>query len=146
MSLKNELEEEILLAEMMSIDIDKIYKKYAKSALEAEQKRVEKIKTEKYNGCSTFEELQNLYAYGEITLYEFDAGRDFLKLRDERMEQLSLVEKHRKNLKELRDKWKGTVKELQEELNEINGVIKDKRTYVEKLEAEERSERYSLLN
>lgn len=144
-NLKRDTEQEIELAKMMVTDIDKVYKKYAKAALKALEERAERIKNEKYRGCETVEELQNLYGYDEITLAEYDEGKDFIAAREERKKQLSLIERHRKNLKDLRDRWKGTVQELQDELNELNGVIKDNRTYVEKLEAEERAERYALL-
>jgi hypothetical protein len=145
MALKQDLEREIELATMMAEDIDKIYKKYAKAALEAEQKRNEKIMAEDYKGCSTEEELQQLYGYDEISIDEYDAGREFFIARKVRMSQLSLVAEHRKNLKEIRDRWTGTAKELQDELDEINGVEKDTRTFVEKLEAQERAERIKNL-
>ena len=144
---KNDIEQEIQLAEMMASDIDKIYKKYAKAALQAEQERIEKVRLEKYKDCSTAQELQELYGWGEITAAEYEAGRVFLEEREKRMKQLSLVEKHRANLKEIRDRWKGTVKELQEELDELNGVEKVKpMNAFEKLEAEQRKERYEAIN
>ena len=137
-NLKKEIEQDIELAKMMAIDIDKVYKKYAKAALKASEERIEKIKDQKYHGCSTREELQNLYGYDEITLAEFDEGIDFLESREERKRQLSLIETHRKNLKDIRDSWKGTVRELQDELDAMNGITKDNRSFIEKLEAEER--------
>lgn len=145
MNLKQAIEQDIILAKMMADDLNKVFKKYAKAALKASEERNEKIKNEKYHGCTSFEELQNLFGYGEITSDEFEEGQDFLQSREERKEQLSLVEQHRINLRYLRDKYKGTVKELQDELDEINGVVKDNRTYVEKLEAEEQMERYASL-
>ena len=137
--------QEIELAQMMATDIDKVYKKYTKSALQAQQERIDKIATEKYHGCTTPEELQSLYTYDEITLEEYDAGRDFFAEQETRKKQLSLVEQHRANLKELRDRWKGTAKELKDELDEMSGKQKDTRTYVEKLEAEERAERFANM-
>lgn len=145
MSLKHEIEQDIELAKMMVADIDKLYKKYAKSALQAERERKEKIRNEKYLCCANVEELKELYGYGEITIEEYDAGRDFFEAQEKRSKQLSLVERHRKNLRELRDKWKGTVNEFQQELDELNGVQKDTRTYIEKLEYEERKERYASM-
>jgi hypothetical protein len=145
MGLKKDIEREIELAKMMAEDIDKVYKKYAKAALEAEQKKNEKIMQEQYKGCSSEAELQQIYGYGEITIDEYDAGRDFFVARDVRKSQMTLVAEHRKNLKDMRDKFKGTVNELQEELDEISGVKKDTRTYLEKLEAKERAERVKNL-
>jgi len=136
------IEQEIELAKMMAADIDKVYKRYAKAALKAAQERTEKIRLEKYHGCVDVEELQNLYAYAEITLEEYDTGRDFFEEQQIRAKRLSLIEKHRQNLKGIRDRWKGTINELQQELDELNGVQKDTRTFVEKLEAQERAERY----
>jgi len=133
------IEQEIELAKMMAADIDKVYKKYAKAALKAAQERTEKIRLEKYHGCVDVEELQNLYAYAEITLEEYDTGRDFFEEQQIRAKRLSLIEKHRQNLKDIRDRWKGTINELQQELDELNGVQKDTRTFVEKLEAQERT-------
>ena len=143
--IKREIEQDIELAKMMTDDMDKVYKKYAKAALKASEERLEKICNEKYHGCVSADELQNLYAYDEITLEEYDKGRDFFIEREKRKKQLSIVELHRSNLKDLRDRWKGTVKELQDELDNLNGVVKDKRSYVEKLESEERAERYAVL-
>ncbi|MGE4213176.1 MAG: hypothetical protein AB7E42_00160 [Anaerotignaceae bacterium] len=146
MTAKQDIEQGIELAKMMATDIDRLYKKYAKSALKASEDRLEKIRNESYHGCATVEELQDLYGYGAITLAEYDEGRDFIADMEERKKQLSLIEQHRKNLKDIRDRWKGTVKELQDELNEMNGVVKDNRTYLEKLEEEERAERYATLS
>ena len=140
-----EIEQEIELAKMMAEDIDKVFKKYAKAALQAQQDRTEKVRAEKYKDCENVAELQDLFGYGDITLDEYDAGRDFFESREERMKQLSLVEKHRKNLKEIRDRWKGTINELKEELNEIDGVVKDTRNAFEKLDDERRVERFEAL-
>lgn len=146
MTLKQELEQDIELAKMMVTDIDKIYRKYAKAALQATEERVKRIRSEKYHGCTTVEDLQDLYGYGDITMDEYDAGRDFLQAREDRMKQLSLVELHRKNLKDLRNRWKGTVNELQEELDELNGVKKEQLSYVKQLEKKERAERYAAMS
>ena len=145
MNLKQELERDIELARMMAEDINKVYKKYAKAALQAQQERFNKIRDEKYHGCANADELHDLYGNDEITLDEYDAGRDFFDGQEIRRVQMSLIEQHRKNLKDIRDRWKGTVNELQNELDELNGAVKDKRTYLEKLEAQERAERYAAL-
>lgn len=145
-SLKRDIEQSIELAKMMVTDIDKVYKKYAKAALKAAEDRAEKIRIESYRGCTTVNELHDLYGYGDITEDQYYEGKVFFETREERKTQLSFIEQHRKNLKDIRDKWKGTVKELQDELDHLNGVVKDTRTYVEKLEAEERAERYAALS
>ena len=145
MNLKQAIERDIVLAKMMADDIDKVFKKYAKAALKAAEERQEKFRDEKYHGCTTIAELQEIYGYGEMSLEEYEEGIDFINAREERKNQLSLVEQHRINLKYLRDNYKGTVKELQDELNKLEGVVKDNRSYVEKLEAEERAERYKNI-
>ena len=145
MLLKLKIEQDIELAKMMAEDIDKVYRKYSKSALRAEKERKEKIRNEKYHGCADTDELQTLYAYDEITIEEYDAGRDFFKEQVIRERQLSIVEKHRINLRELRDRWKGTINELRQEIDELNGVEKDNRTFLEKVEHEERAERYASM-
>lgn len=140
------IEQDMELANMMAADIDKVYKKYAKAALQAQQDRLEKIRSEKYKDCSTFEELQMAYGYGEITIDEYDEGRDFLAAMKTRESQLSLIEKHRKNLKQIRDNWKGTVIELQRELDELYGKQKEKPlTAFERLEQERRADRLESL-
>ena len=146
MALRQDLERDIELAKMMVEDTDKVYKKYAKAALEAQQARFIKIQDEKYHGCSNAAELHDLYGQDIITLDEYDAGRDFFDGQEKRKAQMSLIERHRKNLKELRDKWKGTAKELQEELDGLNGVIKEKPLNAfERLEQENRKERLDAL-
>ncbi|AFL99481.1 hypothetical protein Desde_1048 [Desulfitobacterium dehalogenans ATCC 51507] len=147
-NLRQELEQEIELAKMMAADIDKVYKKYAKAALQAQQDRLYKIRAEKYKGYSTEAELHNAYGYGEITIDEYDEGRDFLAALEARESQMSLIEKHRKNLKEIRDNWKGTVIELQRELDELNGEKKEKQPKLnafERLEQERHTERLAAL-
>jgi hypothetical protein len=144
---EQEIEQEIELAKMMAADIDKIYKKYAKATLQAQQDRLEKIRAEKYKGCSTVEELQMAYGYGEITIDEYDEGRDFLAAMKARESQLSLIEKHRRNLKGIRDNWKGTVIELQRELDELGGKQKEKPLNAfEMLEEERRADRLESLS
>lgn len=143
---KADIEREMQLAEMMASDIDKLYKKYAKAALQAEWERIEKVRVEKFKDCSTVQELQDLYGWDVITIDEYEAGRHFLEEKEKRIKQLSLVEKHRANLKEIRDRWKGTIKELQEELDELNGVEKVKpMNAFEKLDEEWQNERLDAL-
>lgn len=142
---KHELEQEIELAKMMVADIDKVFKKYAKAALEAQQKRLEKIRLEKYKDCDNPNELQELYGWGELTEKEYREGLCFFEEKETRWAQLSLIEKHRKNLRDIRDRWKGTVSELQQELNELNGVEKQQLSYVEQLEKQEREQRYAAM-
>ena len=141
-----QIEREIELARMMAEDMDKVFRKYAKSALEAENRRTEKIRNERFMGCATERDLQDIYGYAGITEDEYYAGLEFLESREERKKQLSIVELHRRNVKDIRDRWKGTVRELQAELNELNGVIPDARNAFEKSEAAERADRAANMN
>lgn len=146
MALKQEIENDIILARMMADELDKAYKKYAKAALEVQKERFNRIRDEKYHGCTNADELHDLYGCDEITLEEYDAGRDFFEGQEARMRQMSFVERHRKNLKDLRDRYKGTAKELQEELDDLNGVVKEKPLNAfERLEQEDRNERLAVL-
>lgn len=88
----DQIEQEIELAKMMAMDIDKVYKKYAKAAMQAQLNRIEKIRNEKYHGCVDVSELENLYAYDEITLEEYDVGWDWFEGQKIRTSQLSLIE------------------------------------------------------
>lgn len=115
---KREIKREIELAMMMVSDMDKVYKKYAKAALAAQEARLERIRSEKYFDCTTVEELRELYGYGNLTNEEYDAGRDFFAEQEIRQKQYSLIERHRANVKEIRDRWKGTINELRAELEE----------------------------
>lgn len=147
MSTKQEIEQEIELAEMMAADIDKVYKKYAKAALEAEQKRLEAAKETIYMGCQDKDELQELYGFGDLTEEEYYGGIEYFDSMNTRKKQLSLIEKHRQNLKDIRNRWKGTVKELKEELEELGGVkVQQPMNYIEQLEQQERQERYLAMS
>lgn len=143
--VKSEIEQEIELAKMMAADIDKVFKKYAKAALEAEQKRLEKIRTEKFMDCENVQELQDLFGWGDLTEDEYRKGIEFFEGREDRRKRLSLTERHRANLKEVRDRWKGTIEELQQELDEMDGVVKEQLTYIEQLERQEREEQYRAM-
>lgn len=146
MSINQDFEKDIELAKMMAADIDKVYHKYAKAALKAFEEREERIRNERYHGCADEEELRNLYGYAEITLDEFDKGRAFFESTEERKKQLSVIELHRRNLKEIRDRWKGTIVELQRERDEMNGIKKPmKLNAFEKRELELREERIAAL-
>lgn len=145
--MTKEIKQKIELAQMMVADLDKIFKKYAKAALAAAEARAEKIRQTKYMGCENPRELQDLYGFGDMSQTEYEAGLDFFREREVEKSRQSLIELHRKNVKELRDRWKGTVIELQDELDELNGVEKGKPlTFIEQLEAKERQERYQVIN
>ncbi len=143
---RKEIEIEIELANMMVADLDKIFKKYAKAAQAAAEARLENIRSKKYKDCDNKEELQELYGFGDLSEDEYYAGLDFFDEKETNQKRLSLIEQHRQNVKELRDRWKGTEKELKQELDELDGIVYEKpQTYVEKLKAQERQERFEAM-
>jgi hypothetical protein len=143
---RKEIEQEIELANMMVADLDKIFKKYAKAAQAASEARLESIRCKKYMGCENKQELIDLYGFGDLTRDEYYAGIEFFDGKETRKKQLSLIERHRKNIKDIRDRWKGTVIELQDELNELDGVKSGKpMSYLEQLERQERQERFEAM-
>lgn len=140
MSRQQEIEQERVLAQLMVDDLDRLYKKYQKSAYKAQKEREAKRIEKEFKGCKSAQELQDLYGYGDITIDELERGIEYF--RQDKV-QYSTIELHRKNIKELRDRWRGTVNELKEELNELLGV--EKLSYVEELELSEREERYKQI-
>jgi len=117
---KQQIEQEIELAKMMVKDIDNVFRKYAKAAMTAAAERKEVIRKKKYRECENKGELQELYGWGGLTEEAYYAGLDFFDDLELSKNRLSLIEQHRKNLQEIRDRWKGTVNELREELEELS--------------------------
>jgi hypothetical protein len=113
------IEQELELAKMMVADLNRLYKKYAKAAQAKETERLERIRAEKFKECENEQELQELFGFGELTRDEYYSGLDFFDAKEKRRRQKSLIEQHRINLKEIRDLWKGTINERQDELNEM---------------------------
>ena len=113
-----EIEQEILIAELIVKDLDGLYKKYRKAAYEAREERIAHDFERNFMGSKTVSELQDMYGYGEITRSEYEQGVDYL---ESYRPELSIVELHRKELKDMRDNWRGTIKELMGEIDTLKG-------------------------
>lgn len=120
------LEQELDLAKLMVKDLDKLWKSYAKKALEAKQEK------KGFCDCETKEELIDLYGYAEIDDDTYRRGLDYFD--SPKKPNLSLIELHRQNVRELLDRWRGTIKEIEDEL----APPEHKETVFERLDREER--------
>jgi len=117
-AIVQEIKEEIALSEMFLKDLEKLWKSYAKKALVAKQERELKQEKKGFLNCETIQELIDLYGYGEIDKETYYCGLDYFNSLNKPPE-LSIVEKYRAKLKELINREKGTIKELNEELNPV---------------------------
>lgn len=138
--LNKEMEQELELAALMVKDLKKLWSSYAKKALQARQERELKQTKKGFLDCETREELIDVYGYGEMDEDTYHRGLNYFN-NPEKVE-LSVIELHRKNIKEILSRWEGTIKELQEE---IEPQIKQRENAFEKLEREEREERYKNM-
>lgn len=134
------IEEDLELAKLMVSDLEKLWNSYAKKALQAKQERETKQAKKGFLDCETKEELIDLYGYGDIDEETYQRGLDYFDNPEK--PKLSVIELHRKNIKELLGRWQGTVKELQEELNP---QIPQTETVFEKMDRLDREERYKNL-
>lgn len=136
----NPIEEELELAKLMVKDLEKLWKSYAKKALQARQERETNQVKKGFHDCETKEELIDLYGYGDIDSETYQRGLSYFDTPDK--PKLSTIELHRKNIKDMLNRWKGTVNELKEELNPS---VKDTENIFEKMDRLEREERYKNM-
>ncbi len=113
--MKLEIQEEIEMAELMVKDLTKIWKSYAKKALEAKTERELKQEKKGFLDCENENELQELYGFGEIDDDTYHRGLEYFK-NAKKPPKLSVIERHRKRVKDLLDNEKGTLIELKREL------------------------------
>lgn len=139
-SIEKEIERELEIAKLMVADLEKLWKSYAKKALQAKQERETRQIKKGFLNCETREELIDLYGYGEINDETYQRGLDYFDNPEK--PELSIIELHRRNIKELLNGWKGTVKELQEELTP---TVKQSENLFEKMDRLEREERYKNM-
>ncbi len=145
-----EVESELELAELMVKDLQKLWASYAKKALEAKQERELRQEKKGFLEYETVEELINGYGYGFG--YGEDEDREIYRRGLEYFEnlkqppKLSVIEHHRANIKALLDNYKGTVKMLKDELDELEGKKNlPQESVFERLERQEREERSRML-
>lgn len=111
-----QIKEEIILSEMLAKDLERLWKSYAKKALVAKQERELKQEKNGFLECETEQELIDLYGYGDIDDETYYCGLDYFK-NLKKPPELSAIEKYRTKLKELINREKGTIIELNEELS-----------------------------
>ena len=139
-SMEKEIVLELELAKLMVKDLEKLWKTYAKKALQAKQEREMRQVKKGFLDCETKAELVDLYGYGEIDEDTYNRGLDYFDNPEK--PELSTIELHRKNIKEILSRWKGTVMELQYELNP---PVEDTENAFDKAARLEREERYKNM-
>ena len=139
---KKEILQEIELAELLVKDLEKAWKSYAKKALEAKQERETKQEKKGFLEYETKEELIEAYGYDSIDEETYYRGLEYFE-NLKKPPELSTIEKHREVLKSMINNAKGTIKELNEELEPEEK--KHVETAFERAERLEREEKLSAL-
>lgn len=140
---RHEIEREIELAQIMAKDLEKLWKSYAKKALAAKQERELRQEKKGFLEYNTVEELTDAYGWGAINEETYYRGRQYFE-NSNKPPELSVIEEHRKRIKELIGRYKGTVRELLEELNPPEK--KQEENAFDKRERELRDERIAAMN
>ncbi len=139
---RQEILVELECAKLMVKDLEKVWKSYSKKAYQARIERERNSTNKLFHGCECEQELQDLYGFGEITEEVYCQGLEHFK-EQKRPPILSTVEKHRANLKRLIASWKGSILELEQELDPVEK--NPQLNAFEKLELEEKQERYKNM-
>lgn len=144
-STKREIAEDIEISEMFVKDLERLWKSYSKKALIAKQERELKQEKKGFLDCETKQELIDLYGYGEIDDDTYYRGLDYFDSLNEPPE-LSAIEKYRVRLKDLINREKGTIKELNDELNPVEKKQPEENAFdrYDRLRREERNKELSL--
>lgn len=139
---KREIQREIELAKMMSSDLEKLWKSYAKKAQAAKEERELRQEKKGFLEYETVQELIDGYGWGCIDEETYKRGLEYFENLKKPPER-SIVETHRSRIKELVNRYKGTVIELEEELHPSEK--KHEENAFEKREREIREERVSAM-
>ncbi len=140
---KDDISEELELAEMMVKDLNKIWKSYAKKALEAKQAREIKEEKKGFLQYETVEELINEgWGFGEIDEDTYYRGLEYFESL-KAPPKISVIEQYRNRIKEMISNWEGTINELNEELNPTNK--KPEENIFDKMDREERQKKQEGL-
>lgn len=139
---KKEILQEIELAELLVKDLEKVWKSYSKKALEAKLERELKEEKKGFLEYETEQELIEAWGYGAISEEAYYKGLDYFR-EQKKPPELSTIEKHREVLKSMINNAKGTIKELNEELEPEEK--KHKENAFERAERLEREEKLSAL-
>lgn len=142
MQNKQEIERELELAKLMAADLEKLWKSYAKKALASKQEREYKQRKRGFLEYDRVEDLIDAWGGAYIDEDTYYRGLAYFEAQNKPPE-LSVIEAHRKNIKDLLERWKGTIRELDEELCPPNKGPKE--NAFEKMARLEREERYRSL-
>lgn len=127
----------------MAKDLEKLWKSYAKKAQAAKEERERRQEKKGFLEYETLEELIDAYGYGVIDEETYYRGRQYFESLKKPPER-SIIEIHRNRIKELVNRYKGTVIELEEELNPPEK--KREENAFGKREREIREERVAAIN
>lgn len=141
-SVTQEIKRELELAELMVKDLKRLWQSYAKKAFAAKQERELKQDKKGFLDYETVEELQEGYGWAMIDDETYQRGIEFFE-NLKKPPQKSIVEGHRANIKELINRYEGTVIELKSELNPIEKA-KEENAF-QKRERELREQKHSAL-
>ena len=112
---KQEIERELGLATLMVKDLQKLWSSYSKKALIAKEERELRQEKKGFMDCENEYELMEAYGSDYIDEETYRRGLDYFE-NAKKPPTLSVVETHRKRIREYLDLWKGTVNERNEEL------------------------------
>lgn len=139
---KQDIRKEIELAELMISDLQKVWKSYAKKVLAAKQEREIRQVKKGFLGHETVEELIEAFGYEYISEADYYKGLEYFE-NLKKPPELSVIETHRKRIKEKINLLSGTIKELQEELEPV--VKAPEENVFDKIAREEREQRYKNM-
>lgn len=140
---KREIEREIELAKLMAKDLEKLWKSYAKKAQAAKEERERRQEKKGFLEYKTREELVEAYGWGVIDEDTYRRGLEYFENLKKPPER-SVIEIHRSRIKELVNRYKGTIIELEDELNPPEKEREE--NAFEKRERELREERVEAMN
>ena len=112
---KQEIARDLELANLMVKDLQKLWNSYAKKALIAKEEREHRQEKKGFMDCENEYELMDAYGSDYIDEETYRRGLEYFE-NAKKPPTLSVVEAHRKRIRDYLDLWKGTVNELNEEL------------------------------
>lgn len=136
--IKREIEREIELAKLMVKDLKKLWSSYATKAFLAKQERESRQAKKGFLEYETVEELIDAWGGAYIDEDTYYRGIEYFENLNKPPQQ-SVIEQHRTNIKEILNRYEGTLLELNDELNPPTKV-KEENAF-ERRERELRDER-----
>lgn len=141
--VKHEIERDLELAKLMVKDLEKLWKSYAKKAQAAKEERERRQEKKGFLEYETREDIIEAYGWGNIDEDTYRRGLEYFENLEKPPEK-TIIEMHRNRIKELVNRYKGTIIELEEELNPPEK--KHEENAFEKRERELREERIAAMN